>query len=950
MARSLHAAAVAACSVVAALAAPASASAFEVASFSVTPSTTQAGGHPDLAVAATIGDPGPDLREVVLGLPPGLVGNPQAAERCTSEQFAANACPAGSVVGSASADADATVIVLPIPITATGDVFNLEPRGDEPGRLGIRLEALGIPIVLEAPITLRADTVSLRARISDVPREAAGIPITVKALSFTLDGVAPGGTPFLTNPTTCAPATSGIALTAYDGSSDAATDAFTPTGCDAVPFAPALAVEPQSTVARTPTGATIRLDVPADELPVRQSYVRDVRVALPEGVALNAPVGAGLEGCADEAAPACPAASDVGDARVDTPLVGALTGDVFLGAPLPDDPYRLIVVLARPGVRLVLRGSVALDERTGRVTATFRDLPQVPFTRFALTFRGGDRAVLRQSSSCGEQVATATLTPHSGGPAREARATYGVGGCLDALTPGLTAEPSTTQAGASPSLALTIDRPDRQPELRDLELSLPPGLLGRLAGVPLCRAPGSCGDESRVGSVDVLAGAGGDPLALRGAIHLAKGGAGELAALVVSVPARVGPFDLGTVVLRSGLRLRPDGGLDVSARDLPALLRGIPLELRRLVLRLDRPGFLRNPATCGPASVTAWVNGAAATAPYPVTGCEALPFAPRLTATVSGGRAATRRGGRPALTTTIAQAPGEATIRSAAVTLPDSFAANLGALGNVCKEADVSACPPASRVGRAEAASPLLAEPLRGPVVLLEAPGQALPKLVVLLGGAIDLRLDAAVSFDTTRRIVATFPSIPDVPVSRFALTFDGGPAGLTQAGQDLCGEPLPVTGVFTSHGDVRATDTANAAVEGCGSVPRVTLSLGKAGRAGRPSLLVRVTRAPGGSALRGVSVTLPSSLVARGRSTLRADGRRVRSRRAVRVKPDMLVVSRRASRSLELRYPAGRLRLTRAARRLLSRGRRPALRFGVEIREAGGPPVVLRRTVRARR
>jgi hypothetical protein len=695
-----------------------------------------------------------------------------------------------------------------------------------------------------------------------------------------------------------------------------------------------------SRVARTPTGATVRLDVPGQETPLRQSHVRSARVVLPVGVALNAPLGGGLETCADAAAPACPAASDVGDARVETPLVGALTGDVFLGTPARGDPYRLVVVLARPGVQLVLRGSVALDAQTGRITTTFDDLPQVPFTQFALTFRGGDRAVLLQSDRCGAQEASATLTPWSGGAAKTAAATYETTDCAATLTPGLGVSASTTAAGASPAVAITVERPDRQPVLRDLELALPPGLLGRLASVP---------DGGQVGTVEVTAGAGGEPLTLGGTIALAPGTGDELAALVVRIPAAVGPFDLGTVELRSGLRLRPDGGLDVVTRDLPALLQGIPLEVRRMVLRLDRPGFMLNPTSCAAKTVGARINGVAVSAPYPVTGCDRLAFSPRLAAFLSGGRPAARKGGSPTLTTTITQPEGQAAMRSAAVTLPPALAANIAAIGAACKAADPAACPASSTVGAAEAVTPLLAQPLRGPVVLAAVPGTALPKLVVLLRGQIPLRLDADVGFDADQRTVATFAAVPDVPVTRFALTLNGGPGGLSTAATDLCDRPLQFTGTFTSWAGGRSDADALGVVDGCAVAPKVTVSAGRVGRRG-PLVVVRIRRAEGGPALRGATVVLPRLLRARALPAVRADRAGRFTRRGTKLASGVVSVTRRASSSLELRFRAGSLRPREALRTRLAKGRRPALKFTVDVKTADGDTWTSTRAVRVRR
>jgi hypothetical protein len=893
------------------LGAPDARAAISLTSLDVSPSTTQAGAHPDLSVAAGLG--GDTVRDVELTLPPGLVGNPTATDAvCTTAQFEASSCPAASKVGEAQSTALSAGF---IPATAEGDVFNIQPRGDEPARLGLDLDAKILDVIpaftripLEAPITVRPSDAALVTTIQGVPNRALGLPLKVTGLTMTLDGTAPSGRPFLTNPTACTSAPSRMVVTDHGGASAARDDGFTPTGCGAVPFTPSMSAAFTSSTARTPTGATVTLDVPAAETPIRQSTVRSARVVLPEGVAMNAPVGAGLEGCADAVAPACPAASDVGDARVETALVGALTGDVFLGTPTPADPYRLIVVLARPGLKLVLRGSVQLDPRTGRITTSFADLPQVPFTGFALTFRGGDRAVLRQSDRCGTQTAAATLTPWSGTAPKETSATFAVTDCAPALTPGLGVGASTRQAGASPALSITVERPARQPDIASLDLALPPGLLGRLASVPL---------GAQVGTVDVLAGAGGAPLALSGTIALVPGVGDELAALLVRVPAKVGPFDLGTVELRSGMRLRPDGGLAVSARDLPSSVGGIPLEIRRMTLRLDRQGFLVNPTQCGTPAVAAAVNGVAASAPYPVTGCERLRFAPKLRATIAGDRRSARKNGRPGLTTVITQGDGEAAIRSAAVALPKALAANIAAVGAACKEADPAACPASATVGSAEAVTPLLAEPLRGPVVLVATPGSVLPKLAVLLRGQIPLRLDADIALKDDRT-VATFGALPDVPVTRFALTLDG----MSIAASDLCGDAQLFSGSFTSWAGGTAAAGARGLVEGCGKAPSVTVTPGA-----RSTLVVRAARAKGGPALRGLTVSLPAEL---------------------RGPKGAKLTTKRRGASVRVRFT--KVRPTRALRRRLAKGRRPVLKFTVDVRTSDGDTWTFVRTARARR
>src|SRR3954469_2656837 len=124
-----------------ALALPASASAaVTITNFKVTPSTTAAGAHPDLTIDTSFAlDPtSDDVKSVGVVLPQGLVGAPNAADRCTAAAFAADTCPASTKVGTTTANVTATLVV-DLPQTVTGDVYNLVPKGDEPARLGVVL-------------------------------------------------------------------------------------------------------------------------------------------------------------------------------------------------------------------------------------------------------------------------------------------------------------------------------------------------------------------------------------------------------------------------------------------------------------------------------------------------------------------------------------------------------------------------------------------------------------------------------------------------------------------------------------------------------------------------------------------------------------------------------------------------------------------------------------------
>src|SRR5919201_5761582 len=86
--------------VVALLALPSSAQAsFDASSFTVAPSGTAAGSHPDVSIS--LGFSGDEhVRDLTVSLPPGLVGNPNATARCTTASFQADDCAPSTRVGT----------------------------------------------------------------------------------------------------------------------------------------------------------------------------------------------------------------------------------------------------------------------------------------------------------------------------------------------------------------------------------------------------------------------------------------------------------------------------------------------------------------------------------------------------------------------------------------------------------------------------------------------------------------------------------------------------------------------------------------------------------------------------------------------------------------------------------------------------------------------------------
>jgi hypothetical protein len=293
-----------------------------------------------------------------------------------------------------------------------------------------------------------------------------------------------------------------------------------------------------------------------------------------------------------------------------------------------------------------------------------------------------------------------------------------------------------------------------------------------------------------------------------GKIYLAGPYHGSALSIVAITAAKAGPFDLGTVVIREALKIDPETAevfIDATGSDpIPHIIQGIPVHLRDIRAFVDKPDFALNPTDCTPTSTASTVLGSGldfaseaddnpltVTSPFQVADCAALPFKPGLALKLKGG---TRRGSYPAFTALLkGQGLGAAGIARTQVTLPHSeFIANAH-FKTICtrvqfKAASVpgAACPAGSIYGKAEARTPLLDEPLSGPVFLRSSEHQ-LPDLVIALhSGKIDVTLVGKVD-SVKGQLRTTFESVPDAPVASFRLQMQGGKKGLFENSTDLC-------------------------------------------------------------------------------------------------------------------------------------------------------------------
>jgi hypothetical protein len=679
-------------------------------------------------------------------------------------------------------------------------------------------------------------------------------------------------TPFLTMPTECSgtPLPIGARYNTWqqpDRYAEATATVPAVSGCDQLKFEPTITARPTTDLADSPSGLDFDLHVPQDEQAegLATPELQEAVVSLPAGLTVDPAAGDGREGCSEaevglhtEEPAACPDASKLGSVEVDTPLLAEpLDGSLYLAAPHQNPSGSLLagyIVVEGQGVKVKLAGEFHADPTTGQITASFLQNPELPFEDFKFEVFGGARGALRTPPTCGTYTTGSVLTPFSapesgppGEPTSEFETTAGPtgGACAGSAgaepnAPTFTAGTESPTAGVYSPFSLKLVRQDGEQEIKGIETTLPEGLVGRLAGTSYCpdaalaaaaqksgeaeKASPSCPASSEVGTVDVASGAGPTPLNVPGKAYLAGPYKGAPLSLAIVTPAVAGPFDLGTVVVRTALFVDPlTTQITAKSDPIPTILEGIPLDVRSIVLQISRPKFTLNPTSCEPKQITGSalsVQGASAplTQRFQVGGCPALAFKPSLKVSLKGS---TKHAGHPALeaVVTYPQKGAYANIAAAQVALPHSEFIDQANLNKTCTRPVLleGACPASSIYGKAKAWTPLLEAPLEGPVYLVGGFGYKLPALVAELGGQIKVLLVGRVDSDKEKGIRNTFEAVPDAPVEKFVLQMKGGKKySLLENSEGLCARPQKAKATFTAQSGKVVTLTPTIH-NGCG-------------------------------------------------------------------------------------------------------------------------------------
>ena len=311
---------------------------FELTQFAFTPGaedgspSTQAAGHPwqlntTLSVSTIFSPPSApsgnateiannfvptkNLKDVVVKLPMGMIGNPQAAPKCEQTALTENHCPTGSQIGEFAISGGEFELGV---FEHTGHfccsaVYNMVPESGYPAEFGLKFA--GKTITLYASVVHTLEGYALRVASTDLPAalELDTTVLTIFGDPSAADG-GPSGTAFLTNPSHCGTSvTASTRLTPWEapGSPIEGTAVGYPsvTGCEALSFAPtfafqqASAAEEGTTRSDTPSAFDATLDIPQTTSYTEAGTppLRDATVTLPPGVSVAAAAAAGLSGC-----------------------------------------------------------------------------------------------------------------------------------------------------------------------------------------------------------------------------------------------------------------------------------------------------------------------------------------------------------------------------------------------------------------------------------------------------------------------------------------------------------------------------------------------------------------------------------------------------------------------------------------------------------------------------
>ncbi len=558
----------------------------------------------------------------------------------------------------------------------------------------------------------------------------------------------------------------------------------------------------------------------------------------------------------------CPKQSKVGTVRIVTPLLEhELTGGVYLArvdtAPF-ESPLVLYITAGDPisGVKVKLAGKVQLDPSTGQLTTTFENAPPLPFSELKLALFEGETATQSTPPRCQTYESEATFVPSTApaGATVVRKPTFAVtsgpadegGACPTGATlpfaPAVKAGVEETKGGAFAPFEVVLERPDGNQALKTIAVHEPAGFAAMLSSVNPCptaiaeEAEPKCPAESQIGVSTAQAGLGSEPVSISGKVYLTGPYHGApFGLLSVTEAEHVGPFDLGNIPVMSTITVNETtAAATVTSNPIPQFApipggkggsTGVPSQIKKLQIEVNREHFTFNPTNCEAKSVVAVSAGyeggvSESSRPFQASGCGSLPFKPSISVSVESN---VSRIDGTGMKIVVKSSFGQANIHKTKLVFPNTVPSRLTTIQKACPdyvfEANPAGCDEGSVIGSAIARTPVLKSPLTGPVYLVSHANESFPDAVfVLQGEGIKLLLDGKTNIKD-EVTSSTFETVPDAPVESFEVSLPRGPHSAFSGYGNLCEKPIEVPTTFGGQNGALIENETKVDVEGCGGV-----------------------------------------------------------------------------------------------------------------------------------
>ena len=487
----------------------------------------------------------------------------------------------------------------------------------------------------------------------------------------------------------------------------------------------------------------------------------------------------------------------------------------------------------------------------------------------------------------------------------------------------------TTQAGSHPWAMVTdvkfntVPAPGTPPpppnaanNVKDVDVTLPPGLIGNPNSVPRCTAEElansggfggggpACQPSSQVGTLEVFLASGGITVPL----YNIQPPAGEPAQFGANILLANTFLDVSVVHTPQGYALRTTSA-NISALlplvEITVTLWGVPADPSHDAVRTCPGGaspcpanapsnpLLTLPTSCAgqlssTLSVDSWTDPGDFSPPDtstmgPMTGCGSLPFNPSISVQPDTHSADSPTG--LAVDVHVPQSNNSpntlatSMLQNADVTLPSGMAVNPAAADGLqaCSQAQIGldntsqpTCPDASKIGSAEIDSPIQADPLVGSIYLAQQGsnpfGSLLAIYVAVQSDGVLIKLAGELVPDpNTGKLQTIFTNNPQLPFTDFKLDFYGGNRATLVTG-DSCGTFTTKSSLAPWNGGAAATPSDSFTINsGCvsGFAPTFSGGVTNAQAGAYSPFVLSFGRSDTDQEISGLKVTLPPGVLA---------------------------------------------------------------------------------------